>query len=247
MVALARGLVVYRGPSLLDGAPIVAVLTRRSSNTKTGNMAQLWILRSDVYPVDALRTGADRSICGACPHRGDASSARKRSCYVVVERGPAAVWRAWRRGIYPPATAESIRKITAGRVVRLGAYGDVAAIPRSVTDALLVHAAGWTGYTHQWREGFALADLVMASCETESDATDATALGYRTFRIVPEGTRRLPGFMRCPASAERGHATTCGACRQCDGTRNKPNRPSVQITVHGRGKRYALPVLQGAP
>lgn len=241
MVALSRGLVVYRGPSLLDGAPIVAILTRRSSNTKTGDMAQVWILRADMDPIVAAKLGTDRSICGTCPHRG---AVGRRSCYVVLERAPLAVWKAWRRGIYPPATPQSIERFTAGRSVRLGAYGDVAALPRAVVDALVEHASGHTGYTHQWRHGFALADLVMASCDSDADTRAATELGYRTFRIVPEGTGRMPGHMRCPASAERGHATTCAACKQCDGTRNNPNRPSVQITVHGRGKRYALAVVQ---
>lgn len=238
-----RGLVLYRGPSLLDGAPIVAILVARSANTKTGNMPQLYVLRADVDPLAALELGADRSICGACPHRGDATTGRKRSCYVVVERGPLVVWRAWRRGLYPPATPHSLRKMTRQRVVRLGAYGDVAAIPRDRLDAVVEHADGWTGYTHQWRTGFALADLVMASCDTDADSHDAAALGYRAFRIVPEGTSRLPNHLRCPASAERGKATTCAKCKQCDGTRNNPDRPSVQITIHGRGSRYALPVL----
>jgi hypothetical protein len=242
MGALVRGLVVYRGPSLLDGAPIVAVLTRRSANSKTGNMPQLWILRSDVDPLRALEQGADRSICGDCPHRGDGHG-KRRSCYVVVERAPLAVYKAFRRGIYPPATDRSLRKLTAGRVVRLGAYGDVAALPRAVVDRIVEHAAGWTGYTHQWRQGFALADLVMASCDSDADSRDAAQLGYRSFRVVPEGAPRMPGHLRCPASAERGHATTCARCRQCDGTRNNPGRPSVQIAIHGNGRRFGLPVL----
>lgn len=235
-----RGIVVYRGPSMLDGAPIVAVLTRRSANSKIGPIPQLWILRSDMDPMEAAALGKDRSICGECPHRGPMG---KRGCYVVIERAPLAVWKAWRRGIYPPATEHTLARFTAGKVVRLGAYGDVAALPHDVVQALVRHAAHWTGYTHQWREGFALADLVMASCESAADERDAVALGYRTFRVVPEGSPRAQGHMVCPASAERGHKTTCERCHQCDGTRNNPTRPSVQIAAHGRGKRFALAVV----
>ena len=68
----ANGVVLYRGPSRLDGAPIVVVATglqRPSENEKTGPMVQTWILRSDEHPVSAVHSGADASICGDCPLR----------------------------------------------------------------------------------------------------------------------------------------------------------------------------------
>ena len=75
------GFVVYQGPSLLDGAPIVAIATVSSRNVKTGPMVSLWIMRSDVDPVAALHTGDDVSICGLCPHR---PSPRVAKAVVVV-------------------------------------------------------------------------------------------------------------------------------------------------------------------
>jgi hypothetical protein len=44
-----RGVVLYEGPSELDGKPIVVVATFNSVNDKTGNMVQTWIIRSDMH------------------------------------------------------------------------------------------------------------------------------------------------------------------------------------------------------
>ena len=80
--------VFYRGPSMLDGAPIVAIATiARTSNVKTGAMVQTWIMRADTNPIDAARHGLDSSICGTCVHRGQHDDngnriASTRSCYV---------------------------------------------------------------------------------------------------------------------------------------------------------------------
>ena len=43
-----KGFIIYDGPSMLDGEPIVAIATMKTSNRKTGEMVQVWILRSDV-------------------------------------------------------------------------------------------------------------------------------------------------------------------------------------------------------
>ena len=51
-----KSFIFYRGPSMLDGAPIVAIATD-SSNSKTGGMVQTWILRADIDPVTAARNG----------------------------------------------------------------------------------------------------------------------------------------------------------------------------------------------
>ena len=45
-----RGFIMYQGPSMLDGAPIVVIATMSTSNVKTGQMVQTWILRADINP-----------------------------------------------------------------------------------------------------------------------------------------------------------------------------------------------------
>lgn len=90
------GYVVYDGASRIDGAPVLGIVTLDSGNVKTGAMAQLWILRADMPPSEASRTGADASICGGCPHRGRIIDGVlvDRSCYVTLMHGPRAVWDA---------------------------------------------------------------------------------------------------------------------------------------------------------
>jgi len=64
-----NGVVVWRGASEIDGAPIVMIvtgLTSKSQNSKTGAMMQTWILREDMDPMEAMRQNVDVSICGAC-------------------------------------------------------------------------------------------------------------------------------------------------------------------------------------
>jgi hypothetical protein len=53
---MSNGIVIYRGPSILDGSPIVVIATglgSGSSNRKTGALVQTWILRDDVSPIES--------------------------------------------------------------------------------------------------------------------------------------------------------------------------------------------------
>ena len=56
--------IIYEGPSVIDGKPIVAIATYSGRNRKTGAMVQTYILRADLNPLDASKTGEDASICG---------------------------------------------------------------------------------------------------------------------------------------------------------------------------------------
>lgn len=58
-------------PQWGDGGPLVAIASLSGRSTRgPGDVAQVWILREDVSPLGAIRSGADRSICGACRLRG---------------------------------------------------------------------------------------------------------------------------------------------------------------------------------
>ena len=65
------GFIAFEGPSMIDGRPIVVIINKidGSDNAKTGAIVQSFIIRADVAPTDALKTGADVSICGQCVHR----------------------------------------------------------------------------------------------------------------------------------------------------------------------------------
>ena len=75
------GFVLWRGPSPIDGKPIV-VDDCRKSNRKTGDMMQTYILSDDLDPLLAIALADDASICGNCPHRKQADGSR--SCYVNI-------------------------------------------------------------------------------------------------------------------------------------------------------------------
>ena len=52
------GFIIYQGPSLLDGKPIVAIATTASRNVKTGSMVSIWIMRQDIDPVTFIATAS---------------------------------------------------------------------------------------------------------------------------------------------------------------------------------------------
>jgi hypothetical protein len=245
-----RGFIFYRGPSQIDGAPIVGIATLKSKNDKTGNMVQTYILRADMTPLDALSTGADVSICGTCPHRpkrirvrdrktGRFTSKRVRTCYVDVGKSVQQVFGAFTRGSYPTLEPVDGAQYLADRMVRLGAYGDPAAIPAHVWIALLADAAGHTGYTHQWRKPLAadLAPIVMASADSAKDRDQARAKGWRTFTIRRADEPLAPREFACPASPEGGNRKQCVDCGACDGS-TRAGQASVAIVVHGSGAKY---------
>ena len=167
------GYVVFEGPSRIDGSPIVVVATTSSNNEKTGNMVQTWILRRDVPPTYAVASGLDHGICGNCVYRGNGDGTG-RSCYVKYWQAPNAIWHTYRfHGYQRP---QRLRGLFAGRTVRLGAYGDPAAVPIHVWQQILDGAAGWTtGYTHQWRRFPSYKALLMASADSPAFPRGGTA------------------------------------------------------------------------
>ena len=240
----SNGRVIWEGESLLDGSPIMVIaigFKASSKNRKTGDMIQTYILRRDISPTDAVQSGADFSICGSCPHRGTVEPVSPRSkrtrnkgrtCYVNLGQGALGVYRTYVRGKYPEWDGTGV----AGRIVRLGTYGDPAAVPVHVWTDLLDGAAGFTGYTHQWRDPrFALLkQFCMASADSQLDALTAQAKGWRTFRVSLNQERdpRSKNEALCPASAEAGKKLTCNQCLACDGTASC-RRGSIYIPAHG--------------
>ena len=249
-----NGFIFYRGFSPIDQAPIVGIAVFESSNVKTGNMIQTYIIRSDVNPITAVNTGNDKSICGDCVHRGNEN--QKRTCYVDYSKSVNAVYKAFERGSYPDFSHNV--KLAAlwlkGRKVRLGAYGDPAMIPAENWLELLELASDWTGYTHQWRDPrfSSLRQFCMASVDNAEESMSAQSLGWRTFRVSLDMARdaRRPKEALCPASAEAGKKLSCAQCLACSGATGR--RGSVYIPAHGGfavmaniKKRAALQVVTG--
>lgn len=240
--------IIYSGPSLIDGKPIVAIaLKKRSKNTKTGPMVQTYIIRADIDPRDASKNGEDYSICGSCPHRGTPTNdkrrkqAVKRSCYVNLGQGPTGVFKAYNRGIYPEVVGhKAIASLGRGRMVRLGTYGDPAAVPAYIWESLISEAEGHTAYTHQSGVATAQArpDFMMISADTEEEARAAWAQGKRTFRVIKSVSDIVQGSeISCPASKEAGFRTTCNSCGLCGGASVKAK--SIAIVDHGPQRKRA--------
>jgi len=242
----SKSFVIYEGPSLIDGAPIVAIAQVKTGNRKTGDMVQTWILRSDIDPITASRTGADKAICGDCPHKGEATNkatgwAKNRSCYVNLLFAPNGIYKAYKAGKYPTASGHNaIRAIGLLRGVRLGSYGDPMAVPSYVWESLTSGAEYVTAYTHQSNT---MPNLVMTSADNAIQAQAAWDRGERTFRVVKSLDSIIKGKeILCPASKEAGERTQCAACKLCGGASVKAK--SVAIVAHGASKRSALAIVE---
>jgi len=254
-VSVEGSAVVWEGPSMIDGEPTIVIVTGlkpgASKNSKTDDMVQSFILRSDVDPVTAVQMGLDFSICGYCQHRGtpiidddDDGPHQHRSCYVAVGKSVIRVYGTWENGRYQDVSPVDVGRICAefSRPFRCGTYGDPAAVPLSVWKPIVSRAAGHTGYTHQWRmfpeRAAGLSRLFMASCETIDDYRDARSMGYRTFSSTPGGRLPIQGEETiCPASEEAGKRSTCASCMLCGGTAGMGGRldsvKSIVINPHG--------------
>ena len=214
-----------------DRVIIATGFSTPSDNRKTGDMIQVWILVKSVDPVEAIKTGLDRIICGNCRHRGHEENGKhgvERTCYVNEGQAPLGIWKAWKASRYPTL---QFMDIFAGRRVRFGAYGDPTHMPLSLALAIAGVASGHTGYTHQWRkpslQGWK--SILMASVDTVGELVIARSMGWSTFRVTPDTDHHTVESL-C-ASDRAG--TPCADCLACAGARG--GIQAIHIPVHGKG------------
>jgi len=215
--------IIYKGPSLLDGKPIVVIATYSKRNTKTGEVVQTYILVDGINPLEASKTGADFSICGDCAMRGEVTTdpnrkqAKNRRCYVNLGQGVLIVYKSFLRGVYAMADNTAARKsIGRKRFVRIGTYGDPAAVPSEIWDNLLSQCDTWTAYTHQkpWRP-----DIAMQSADSHAEAKEHWKNKRRTFRVIKNVLDiDKKNEVLCPASKEMKRRVQCTACKLCKGS-----------------------------
>ena len=224
------GLILYKGPSSLDQSrEIVVIATLASNNRKTGDMVQVWILSEDTHPVQLSADKLDDVICGKCPHRQSLGGA----CYVNIGQAPASIFKAYKRGLYPSYDPSIHAHLFKGRKVRLGAYGDPAAMPFEIAEHIVSLADGHTAYTHQQRHpGFdpRFLALCMVSADTQKQAAAAHAIGAKTFRIAVDITDKFDGEIECLSDSKGISCHDCGICKGSSAP------VSIVIAVHGSRK-----------
>ncbi len=223
----SAGYIMWQGPSALDGHPIAVIATMQTSNIKTGNMIQVWIIRSDVSPIEASKTGADYSICGSCQHRHYNDGA----CYVNLGQAPLAIYRSFKKGNYPRFEQPLHGHFFSKRQIRLGAYGDPAAAPFWVMSEMVQRGAGHTAYTHQARHlnfDNRFLEIAMVSADTPKQALKYHELGAKTFRIALEDDGVLADEVQC---LSEWAGLDCADCLLCDA-----KNQNVVVQVHGSRK-----------
>lgn len=225
-----NGCVAWEGKSLLDGVPVVLILTcleRPSANRKTGQMVQSIVIRQDMPPLDAVTEEKDGSVCGNC-------ALRRRSCYVDL-RPFNTMWRYYKKGAYPRISKAILERAKRrSRKLRITSYGDPSAVPRKVWERLLAYfdSESSTGYTHQWRDlDGSWGKFLMASCDRPKDFLLAKEQGWSTFRVINEGDPLFPGEIICPN--RKDDLVTCETCGLCSG--NKKRQIHIANPVHGLG------------
>lgn len=233
------GLLLYEGESTLDGGPVFVAATFGTDNGKTGDLIQTWIMRSDMHPLEASRTGADEAICGSCPHRS--VNGGRRSCYVNLIFGPRGVWEAYQNGKYVWYDDSVHRRYFEGQLLRVGAYGDPVAVPIEVWQPFINMSYQATSYTHLWRLACAqpFQAWTMASVDGPLEREEARALGWRTYRV--DGGEGLgKDEIWCPATTPGGNRALCETCMACDGHMRGERRVDIASPVHGSGSSHFL-------
>jgi hypothetical protein len=211
---------------------IIVVATAKSTNRKTGESVQIWILDASMHPAESRQTGNDaNNQCQGC------SFASNNGCYVGVNP-LGAIYRKWKRGGYPALIMGSPEwdKFFSTDYVRFGAYGNPSLLPLAMVKDIASKAKKITGYFHDWHlmppdQAKAYGQYFMASTEVSNFKT-AQELGLRTFSVVPHA---MPATgIECLADSK---GMTCKQCGLCDGNRRTASRskplPHIFITAHG--------------
>jgi len=235
-----QSFILYHGPAMLPYKGIITVVVFLSdSNPKTGTCIAVAILPGDgKRAMSDRKRGLDISVCGVCPFRSIASGG-KGGCYVSAfalmgYAGSASA--AWKRAD-PYAMPESTII-----PMRLGAYGDPAAIPVESFQRLMDwHGGSCWGYTHGWRHSAAqhLRTTCMASVETGEHQAHAMNKGWRVYRIVASlQDIKATGLTLC----ESAKGIECIACGACSGTDARHDKGRA-IVVHGASHKRAASSL----
>ena len=217
-----------------------AIWVARSKNEKTGDVPALWIGRS---------RDESKKSCEGCTIFDNcyAQKGRVAVAQAAVIRGAEANPK---RYTLEEALLASSRR---AKMARVTAIGDSARLPvqymLKAFGTIRAFGLDVVGYTHFWRTAKHLKGNLMASCDSETDALEAIALGWRVALTVPYGFNpprgrfSLPDGSKgivCPAIRTDG-GITCNDCRMCDGSKAGP---VIAFPLHGPEQQGAIRALK---
>ena len=263
-----NGYVIWEGKSTFTSDPIAVIATcfsNKSQNRKTGDMIQVYIIKQNQLPTEALKSADDGAICGDCKYN---RSVGKGGCYVNVGQSVNGIYRAYMNGSYEKLP-EDYEYLFEGRLVRFGAYGDPAAVPYEVWEPIVNilktrKGRSYTGYTHAWKYcDPRYRNICMASVDSEEELLKAKEMGWSTFRVKYDTDLDRKDETHCPASEEKQIELArrfiaagkpletikhikCEDCCLCDGLGRKSKQNHIVINVHGAAwKKKAFLTVNG--
>ena len=214
------GYVLYEGISHLGPDPIVVIVTGLSVstvNSKTGDLAQIWIMLRDIPPQDA--GPKSKSVCGNCAFRHDKKGGL---CYVRLYEAPLSIFNAYHKDRY--SRDPNGIKLVRNWIYHRGHTGYSESAIRFLNHKDLSSHAEFVG------------SRVMLSAKTAKEAKRLNAMGFKTFRPV-NSLDELERFEDLCASDRLG--LTCDECMQCHGVKSKS---SHAVLVHGAKKNNLIKI-----
>jgi hypothetical protein len=179
----------------------------------------------------------DRDVCLDCPLSMN-MGAKVNACYTHKGNQPMgfrsmllSITKRFTWDQIPKLNAETEREIlrmSAGRYIRFGTYGEPSLLPLDLTKTMCAVAKNWTGYTHQHNKRPEFSPFFMASTHDAIQEQTARLNGWRSFVSAPKG---IEGLVSCPASKEQNYKSNCSKCGLCSGTEGK-GKKSVVILAH---------------
>lgn len=131
---------------------------------------------------------------------------------------------------YNGAIASDIVKMSTGKYVRFGTYGEPTIHPFQLVKVMAETSKSYTGYTHQYARNPLFADYLMASTHNQLQAKTAKEkFGYRSF-IAMKSDNDMQGVV-CPASKENNYTANCHDCGLCSGVTGKSSK-DILILEH---------------
>lgn len=208
---------------------VVIVAKYNANNKKTGLMVQISILDTslNLRKIDGSEEngqGCSRPQCSAF----DGCYVRSFFAHVgSIDKN----LNDYRAGTLPKMNWVSFMALINGLDVRLGEFGDPAAMGLRYVEEIARRARKHTGYTHRWKScDQDLRFFLMASVENQPDYDLARKMGWKCFYV---GGNPVKGdVMQCPNEGPSG--LLCNQCGLCKGANAKF---SISIEPHGQQKK----------